>query len=98
MIEWNQERVKDFFQYATERQSIWYRRYVLKEPPPWTGDPILRTYHFCENFRRYDRGTRYVIENILAHLAPEDRVFAVIFYRLFNNPATVEAVGLGNLV
>lgn len=97
MIEWNQERVGQFFSYARERQEIWYKRYVLKQPPPWTDDPILRAYSFCENFRQLDRGTKYAIENILTLPAPEDRVFVTMFYRLFNNPTTMDRLGIKNI-
>lgn len=87
----------NFWRYVNERQNIWYRRFVLKQPPPWTADPVLRDYSFCNNFRQLDRGTMYAINNILTLPKPEDRVFVTMFYRLFNNPDTLDEVGVNNI-
>lgn len=36
------------------------------KPPPWTTDPILQTYRFCNLRRRDDRVSRWLIDNVLA--------------------------------
>ena len=39
-------RLKDFYEFINERQNIWHRRFVLKQPYPWTQDDILLTFKF----------------------------------------------------
>ena len=71
---------------------------MLKQPPPWTADPVLHDYSFCHNYRWQDRGTKFTIENILTLPNPIDRVFVTVFYRLFNRPETIQSLGLENII
>ena len=45
--------------------NIWYKRTVLREPQPWTADPILQENKFTNVFRDLDRGTVVYIKEIL---------------------------------
>jgi hypothetical protein len=57
-------RLKKFFETAKERQII----YTLKElgrPRPWTQDSQFNTWYFCNVFRRNDKVTKWIIENVI---------------------------------
>lgn len=51
---------KDLFEHVTwfinERLTIWEKKTVGKQPP-YTDDPILSTYRFCNIFREFDKQT-----------------------------------------
>jgi len=73
---------------------MWYNRFVLKKNYPWTNDPILRKYHFCNNYRELDKGTIYLIEKIEPIKADRGEVlFNVIAYRFFNIYGFFEKIG-----
>jgi hypothetical protein len=44
----------DFFAYLVKREAIRQRR-AAGQPKPWTDDPILRSYKFCNVYREDDR-------------------------------------------
>lgn len=79
---------RDFWRFAYERQRIWYVRTVLGHEVPWTTDPVLRRYRFCNVQRELDRGTQYIIQQLNAHLnAPQSiRLWNVMLMRYFNRP------------
>ena len=43
----NKEMMDLFWYFVKARQDIWYKRFVLKQPAPWTDDEILKPYNFC---------------------------------------------------
>jgi len=79
-----------FWHFIAERYAIWERR-QQGIPWPWTDDPILQQYRFCNTYRRLDVGTIAVIEDILRWVgkAPDSLVlYNVFLYRAFNKPST----------
>ena len=83
-----------FFGFVCERQSIWHRRVIEGESPPWTDDPVLRRYRFTNVYRELDPGTRYAIDEILDRDVPgTDRLFNVMVYRLIGRESTHRALG-----
>ena len=101
------EVVEDFFRFIVKRHEAYHNRFVLRLPPPWTDDLIIRKYRFCNVYRELDKGTLYVINNLVPYARsvspvdfPDDRswrvqanfVFNVITYRKFNWPLTHEAL------
>lgn len=85
------EYLETMFYWISERQTIYYKREHLHLPPPWTDDVILRNNRFCNVFREYDRGSKYLIDRILHSGLPwEYIVFNSIFYRKFNKIKTYE--------
>lgn len=88
------EGAEAFFAYARERQEIYLRR-AEGTPGPWTADPILSQFRFCNVFREDDTTTRWYAKNIRQaildgiHL-PASRaqarclVWATIMFRWFN--------------
>jgi len=85
----HQGKLERYIYYVNERQAIGTRK-RSGVPGPWTKDPILQHYHFCENRREDDRGTKELralrIELDLAmHKRPEFYTAA----RLFNYAPSV---------
>lgn len=80
-----------FWQYARKRYQILLDRTAGK-PAPWTDDPVLGAYRFCNIFREDDVVTKWIARNIREPMADAqgDLVFALIAGRLFNLPSTLE--------
>lgn len=89
-----------FFDYAIQRELIRLRREEDEKEvaeggesqgPPWTADPILQQFRFCNVFREDDKVTRWMKENVRDHYADDPRLLqAVTIARWFNRPSTVE--------
>ncbi|WP_245436599.1 nucleotide kinase domain-containing protein [Methylobacterium sp. V23] len=83
-----------YWTFAARRHEAFERR-VAGEPGPWTSDPILNTYKFCNVFRAADRVSQYMIRSVAyADDAGSyaDRVFQIVAFRTFSNIATWEGV------
>lgn len=95
------ERIYNLYWYfASERQRMFERR-VAGEPWPWTDDPILKTFKFCNVFRVADRVSQYLIRDVAYHdepCSPEDRLFQIVAFRTFSKIETWRTVRefLGN--
>jgi len=79
---------------AAERHRIFERR-ISGEPGPWTDDPILQTYKFCNTFRAADRVSQYMIREVCYSAQVDsfaDRAFQIVAFRTFSNIATWETV------
>jgi len=96
------DHLKLFWTFVCERQTIWHRRFVLKQPPPWTKDPILRDYKFTNVYRELDHGTIWYRKNVIplsqtSHLTKYnkklDLLWLTTMYRLVNRVETFEEVG-----
>lgn len=81
-------------QFINERMMIWRRRQEQTEPP-YTTDPILRDYRFCNILRELDRQTIEYHE-LLQPLRNNFPLWLLnMFYaRLVARPETVRTVGL----
>ena len=81
-----------FFDYAKKR----YQLMLDKEsgfPAPWTEDPILQQYRFCNIFREDDKVTKWFRDNIRQPLVNDHTVlFATFVFRMFNLPETGETM------
>lgn len=85
-----QEAFDIYWRFTSERQRIFERRFEGK-PGPWTDDPILATYKFCNVFRAADRVSQYLIRNVCyseADVADDDLAFQITAFRTFSNTAT----------
>lgn len=86
--------LKGFFEFIEERHAIYYRRYVYKDPWPWTSDPILKAYKFTNIFRELDTGTIHCRKCIREPYADHPELFFnVATYRLYNLIGTQKAIG-----
>jgi len=83
-----------YWTFASRRQAAFENR-LAGRPWPWTDDPILRTYKFCNVFRAADRVSQYMIRHVAYADEPSshaDRAFQIVAFRTFSNVATWESV------
>jgi hypothetical protein len=59
MTEFLEEEINRFCYWQEEREIIRLQKEESNLPPPWTDDPILQEFKFCQVFREDDRTTRW---------------------------------------
>lgn len=80
--------------FIVERETVRINKEERKVPPPWTDDPILREWRFCNVRRNDDRQSRLIQQGWLhPHSGEEDVWFAMVVARLVNWWPTLEEVG-----
>lgn len=83
-----------YWYFASERQRVFERR-VAGEPDPWTQDPVLQRFKFCNVFRAADRVSQYLIRHVTYHgesCSAEDRLFQIVAFRFFSRIETWRAI------
>lgn len=94
--------LREYVNFLVERQNIWHRKTIEKEPAPWTKDPILKQGFFTNIYRELDRVTEFEIDSIVKTDLSKDEQFKRIlilrhtnaiplFHQLLKDP-TVHAV------
>ncbi|KAF9477996.1 hypothetical protein BDN70DRAFT_836922 [Pholiota conissans] len=80
-----------FWRFSAERKAIDDRRRAGL-PAPWTDDPILQKYFFCNTYRVLDKGCQFIIGEVIEKGSqdPEEVVFRVILFNLFTKIETWE--------
>lgn len=83
----------EFFWFAREREGIRLLR-KAGHPGPWTKDPILSTFRFCNVFREDDATTQWFRKEVRQPLfaIPERVILATVAFRWFNLIETGEAI------
>ncbi len=80
-----------YWRFASERQLIFYRR-ALGEGAPWTSNRVLTTYKFTNAYRASDRVSQFLIRNVIYRddlpKTPEEVVFRILLFKLFNKVET----------
>jgi len=90
----NLKRVDDFNRFMVERHNIFIRKEINNEPYPWSTDPILTEYSFCNVYRELDRVTIWIRENWREPYADHRNLpFAMAVARQINWPDTLEEIG-----
>lgn len=80
-----QEELDRYLYWQVERENIRLQKEVSNFPPPWTVDPILQQYKFCQVFREEDRTTRWFKKHIREPMREDDDVLmATVIFRWFN--------------
>jgi 5-hmdU DNA kinase-like protein len=86
--------VETLVYWCRERESIRLKK-LAGEPGPWTDDKILQTYRFCNVWRREDRVSKWLCENVLteANIEYDLRSFLMFsaWCRMVNWPPTIQA-------
>lgn len=86
-------RVKDLFYWINERHDIAVAK-TANRPKPWTQDPILQTYRFCNVYREADTVTQWIGKNWRKPNAKDPHLwFAMTVARFINWPGTLEDLG-----
>jgi hypothetical protein len=85
-----------YWQFAAERQRIFYRRIARSNSPEFSDDPILTTYKFTNAYRASDRISQYLIRSVIYRddlpSDPENLFFRTLLFKLFNKIETWEAL------
>lgn len=91
----NAVAVKHLYDFVTERYKIHIRKDFLKQKAPWTNNPILSQYKFCNIRREHDRQSQYLIKNISTNscLSLEDKIVNSFYFRAWNNWDTMKDLG-----
>lgn len=85
--------IQPFVKFIAERERIRIKK-ESGAPWPWTDDPVLRAYRFCNVRREDDKESRLIYRNWIApHAEYPDLWFAMAVARLFNWWPTLEAIG-----
>lgn len=79
----------DFTRFVIARHNVWLTRDAGLDKP-WTKDPILQSYRFCNMYRELDTVTQWIRQNWSKKLgAHPDAWFAMVIARLVNHPDTL---------
>ena len=81
------EILEEFLYTAKERHRI-YRAKEQGLNRPWTEDPVLQNFFFCNLFRQYDKCSKWIIDNIV----PFKRWDLLILYRFISTYETFVAI------
>ena len=86
-------RTEDLFRFVSERYAVLqHRKQGL--PKPWTQDPILQNYRFCNVYREDDTVTQWIKENWRdPNTNDPDVWFAMAVARYVNWPDTLAEIG-----
>ncbi len=92
----NKEAFNDFWFWINERQKIYLKK-EAGEPRPWTADPILNEWKFCNVLRTQDTETKYLIHHIIdgsneVFDSAGDVIFNIFTFRAFNRHETYEVL------
>ena len=82
----NEEAWMDFWHFINERHKIFLKKTVGR-PKPWTDDPILQGWKFCNVFRYNDKQSKLLIDNIIKPHWNDDlslMLFNIYAFRAFN--------------
>lgn len=73
-----------------EREAIRRNKEELGQPPPWTSDPILAAYRFCNVRREDDLVTRWIAAHVRRPFADHPLLWLMLcICRQVNWPATI---------
>jgi len=88
-----EEGIKRFFNYINERHRIYVKR-KNGFTYPWTEDPILNEYSFCNVYRELDKVTEWIRVNWREPYADHKNLpFAMAMARQINWPDTLQELG-----
>lgn len=88
-----QEIFDTYWRFAAMRQEVFFNK-IQNVPPPWTSDPILNTYKFCNAYRASDRVSQYLIKNVIygdnRSQNEEEVILRILLFKIFNKIETWE--------
>jgi hypothetical protein len=85
------EVLSRFIYFVNERENMRIRK-ASGHPGPWTTDPILQKYRFCNIRRRDDRVSQWLLKNYYPRMTGPDIWLAAVVARLINWPPTLDAL------
>lgn len=94
-MEVNTHALKTLWHFMNERHLVYERR-IQGYLKPWTDDPILQQWKFCNVYRRLDKTSDWLIRNVIEpHIGDYSwhLLFNLFVFRAFNWVPTYEALG-----
>lgn len=86
----NVDMVLTYMDFVEERHQVFLRRQD-GQAGPWSDDPILQRNKFTNVYRVLDRGSQYLLRELLSTAQePEDALARSFLYRMSNLPRTWE--------
>ena len=94
----NNSKLKLYYYYMYERNSVYVKKEILHEEYPWTDDTILRNNSFTCVKRWLDRTSKYLIDNIStnSNLSFSDKIWRTIVFRLYNKIETADMINISS--
>jgi hypothetical protein len=84
-----------YWQFAAERQRVYFRR-MVNSTGPWTNDVVLASHRFTNAYRVSDRVSQYLIREVQYRpdrpTSPVELFFRTILFKIFNRIDTWEAL------
>lgn len=79
--------------FIIERHKIYLKKSFLKKPKPWTTDPILANFRFCNIYRELDTVSEWIIENVIKPYRDNENLwFMLAMSRVINWPDTLQEI------
>lgn len=90
----NENVIREWFYHQRERTSIYYKKEILKHPPYWTDDEILRNYKFVNTKRTWDRETKWLLANVInnRNVSYENKILNSFLFRVINKSETLHEI------
>jgi len=89
----NIQAQNDFWWFVNERHRMYLKKQA-NQPKPWTEDPALRDWKYCNVFRNLDTQSKILISEYQQHLAPtQEIIFNTFVFRAFNWWITYKEIG-----
>lgn len=86
-----QNRVSSVGDFIIERHKIYLRKNVEGMKKPWTSDPMLQSYRFCNIYRQLDTVSMWINDNIIEPYERHPNLwFMLAIARLINWPDTLQ--------
>ncbi|MBS1892552.1 MAG: hypothetical protein JST59_14740 [Actinobacteria bacterium] len=85
-----------YWRFAAERHRIFEDR-LQGTDAPWSADPILATFKFCNAYRVLDRVSQYLVREVIygdqaLDMNAEDCFMRIVLFRLFSKETTWETL------
>lgn len=95
----NEEALKLYCYYNTERANIYRKKEMEKLDPPYTKDPILREYKFTNVRRELDKQSKYLIKTVCTNskLSLHEKLFNILLFRLINHDEIIQDTWRGHV-
>lgn len=85
--------IERFIYWIRERESIRLKR-LAGYPKPWTDDPILQSYRFCNVRRMDDKVSDWLLQNwYQPYFNHKNMILAIALARFFNKPESLREIG-----
>lgn len=86
-----QNQLESIVEFIYERHKIFIKKNVLQKPKPWTKDPFLSSYRFCNIYREIDTVSLWIDEHIIRPYERNKNLwFMLCIARLINWPETLQ--------